>query len=518
MAAGIKGVTPEETAAVYTRISTDEDLQKWSLGAQEKELLELAGRRGYGIYRTYRDTITGSRSSRPGLDRLRDDMSAGKFKLILVVDQDRLSRMEPIDWELLKREIRQAGARIVTPFQEIDFSDEDNELVSDVFNLFARHQRRKIKKAMQRGRAEAAENGIWLGKLPYGRKKVSEPDGRVRIIADPEKGPTVRKIFSMYAGGMGIHSITREMNGQGIPSPGGGEWDSSTVHRILTQPMHRGDLRRRENGREIYLKGIFEPTVPAELYDLCQQTLKNRREGRAWSRTGQVTALAAGILHCQCGKKLNVHPISVKRGSRSYVYYHYRHRERRNSKVLKPACPASYRVPGVDREILKAAQKVLLEKGPGWLLVYVGERNKSQKELTARLEMLKKAHARLKAKKEKLLRLYLEDGWDRAELESQKRIVDAGLKQNREEWREVKGMLDGMEEKWDDGRYMEEYYCFILNIEREMSRLMQQKLIRLLFPRVEVDLRGNLRIVSLLAGGGGRREKLLPPCTPGNCT
>ncbi|WP_373995952.1 hypothetical protein [Moorella sp. E308F] len=50
----------------------------------------------------------------------------------------------------------------------VNFDDEDSELVSDIFNLFARHQRRKIKKAMRRGREEAFRQGKWPGQPLFG--------------------------------------------------------------------------------------------------------------------------------------------------------------------------------------------------------------------------------------------------------------------------------------------------------------------------------------------------------------
>lgn len=261
-------------AAIYIRISTDEDLQRWSLGAQERELSNFCEKKNWPVYRVYRDTVSGSRCSRPGLDSLRDDMSAGFFSRILVVDQDRLSRMEPVDWELLKKEIKENEVRLVTPVAEVDFSDEDNELVSDVFNLFARHQRRKIKKAMKRGRAEAVKNGRWLGKAPYGRR-LDPATGK--LLIDEVTAPVARRIFELYARGCGAGAICRELGP--VPGPGGAGWSSTAVLRVIRQVAHRGDIKFFVNGQHIYLPGAHEPTVPPKLFDRCQKLLQAKKDG-----------------------------------------------------------------------------------------------------------------------------------------------------------------------------------------------------------------------------------------------
>ena len=59
--------------AFYTRISTDEDHQKYSLGAQS-ERLEAFCKAQYGddwkLHKLYRDTESGTHMNRPGLEEM----------------------------------------------------------------------------------------------------------------------------------------------------------------------------------------------------------------------------------------------------------------------------------------------------------------------------------------------------------------------------------------------------------------------------------------------------------------
>src|SRR4051794_11586259 len=75
-------------AALYTRVSTDE--QKTDL--QLMDLKEYVRKRGYVIYNTYEDIISGAAKERKALDQLMDDAKKRKFDIVLVWKFDRFAR------------------------------------------------------------------------------------------------------------------------------------------------------------------------------------------------------------------------------------------------------------------------------------------------------------------------------------------------------------------------------------------------------------------------------------------
>ncbi len=81
--------------AFYTCISTGEDHQKYSLGAQEDRLRAFCHAQ-YGtewrLFKTYRDTESGTHMHRPGLEEMLFDAEAKAFDELLVFRVDRLSR------------------------------------------------------------------------------------------------------------------------------------------------------------------------------------------------------------------------------------------------------------------------------------------------------------------------------------------------------------------------------------------------------------------------------------------
>lgn len=64
--------------AIYTRISTDEEHQPYSLGAQDTRLgAYIASQDGWELTRRYSDRMTGSVLERPELQRTLGDVLAG---------------------------------------------------------------------------------------------------------------------------------------------------------------------------------------------------------------------------------------------------------------------------------------------------------------------------------------------------------------------------------------------------------------------------------------------------------
>ena len=78
--------------AVYMRVST-KGLHGQTTDTQALALLDYAQRRGFEIFQEYKDEgISGSKDSRPALDRLMKDARARKFDVVIVARFDRFAR------------------------------------------------------------------------------------------------------------------------------------------------------------------------------------------------------------------------------------------------------------------------------------------------------------------------------------------------------------------------------------------------------------------------------------------
>jgi site-specific DNA recombinase len=99
-------------AILYARVSTDEQARSgYSLAQQLEALREYAAREGYEVLEEVVDPgQSGASLERPGMDRVRDLVSAGGVSVVLAQDRDRFSR-EPAYHYLLRREFEEHGTR-----------------------------------------------------------------------------------------------------------------------------------------------------------------------------------------------------------------------------------------------------------------------------------------------------------------------------------------------------------------------------------------------------------------------
>jgi site-specific DNA recombinase len=84
-----------KTAAIYTRVSSDQQKENKTIGSQVEELIHFAGEHGYIVPEEYifRDEeYSGAILVRPGLEKVRDLSAEGQIQAVLIYSPDRLSR------------------------------------------------------------------------------------------------------------------------------------------------------------------------------------------------------------------------------------------------------------------------------------------------------------------------------------------------------------------------------------------------------------------------------------------
>jgi len=132
--------------AFYTRISTDEQTQKYSLGAQ-KERLEAFCTSQYGsewtLFNVYRDTESGTHLNRPGMHQMRADAQAQAFDTLLVFRVDRLSRKVK-ELALLVDELTKADVDLRSITEPFDTSNPAGKMMLQMLGVFAEFEHSTI--------------------------------------------------------------------------------------------------------------------------------------------------------------------------------------------------------------------------------------------------------------------------------------------------------------------------------------------------------------------------------------
>jgi site-specific DNA recombinase len=208
-------------AAIYLRVSSEEQERNYSLRTQEADLRAYCVERGYTVVDVYREVMTGvDLEGRPELSQLRADMAAGKFTVAAVWHSDRLSRDQD-DRVYLRVEAERCGGRYESVRDPLGNSDEDR-LVDYVRGFAAKLEWRRIReRSVANVRARVDSGKLITAKTPRYGYAFDDPSPKAKggYVEDPETAWVVRLIFERIAAGTPKWTLGRYLDGQGIPTP-----------------------------------------------------------------------------------------------------------------------------------------------------------------------------------------------------------------------------------------------------------------------------------------------------------
>src|ERR671912_1347216 len=143
-------------AILYARVSTDEQARTgYSLAQQIEALRGYVAREGYEVLEEVTDPgQSGASLARPGMDRVRDLVNAGRVSVVLAQDRDRFAR-EPAYHYLLRREFEEQGTKIRALNDRGDESPE-GELTDGILDQLGKYDRAKTAERSRRGKLRKA--------------------------------------------------------------------------------------------------------------------------------------------------------------------------------------------------------------------------------------------------------------------------------------------------------------------------------------------------------------------------
>jgi DNA invertase Pin-like site-specific DNA recombinase len=163
----------ELRVAVYLRVSTDNQTHD----SQEKELQEYCLRRGWSNVEWYRDTASGAKQDRQGLNELMIKVRRGKVDIILAFKLDRLARSLGHLAQLIA-ELQNHQVALVCPSQGIDTSNNKYnpaaQLQLNILAAVAQFEKELITERVNAGIAAAKARGVKLGRPTSSGKRKKE--------------------------------------------------------------------------------------------------------------------------------------------------------------------------------------------------------------------------------------------------------------------------------------------------------------------------------------------------------
>lgn len=307
-------------------LSVSEVLQKHETILDEWAEINLSGR--IPDENKFREVVSGETiADRVEMQKILRQIESPKYKAVLCVEVQRLSRGDLEDAGRLIKLLRHSNTLVITPQKTYDLRDEYDR---DIFerelkrgNEFLEYQ----KKIMQRGTLLSVSQGNFVGSIPpYGYDKVWVMDGKRKcptLCENKEQANVVRLIFDLYVNkDFGYGKICNHLESLHIKPPKGDHWSQAALRDLLRNIHYVGKVKwnwrktvtvvedgeiiqtrpKSQIGEYMVYDGKHDGIVPEELFNAAQEKVGKNPRNKA---TTKVRNALAGILYCKCGKAMS---------------------------------------------------------------------------------------------------------------------------------------------------------------------------------------------------------------------
>ena len=312
--------------AIYTRVSTDQGLEQDfnSLDAQydaSQAYIRSQAHAGWTLLRAKYDDggFSGGNTDRPALQRLLEDVRAGKIDVIVVYKVDRLTR-SLADFAKLVELFDEHNVSFVSVTQQFNTTTSMGRLTLNVLLSFAQFEREVTSERIRDKIAASKRKGLWVGGMaPLGYDTKDR-----KITVNEAEAERVRTIFRSYLKLGSLNLLMADLRKQGIVTKVRTLKSGETVGGI---PFTRGPLahllRNRFYVGEVVFKGeVLAGEQPAivdrDLFDAVQAKLTEQVNNHKTTRM-KSEALLAGRIFDDRGNRMT--PSHVRKRGIKYRYY-----------------------------------------------------------------------------------------------------------------------------------------------------------------------------------------------------
>ena len=236
----VKKPTAKDCAAVYLRVSTDEQTEGFGLDVQRMNCEQYASAYNIPICMVYSDEgVSGIKpiDKRPALAALIEAARAGQFNQVIVPAIDRLARDLKLFlniWDTLE----EIGLKIILVKERLETDSATGILMRNIMATFADYERGLIRERTTGGRrARARIDGERGGTLPMGYQRIESG----KFAVEPAAAGLVRHIFTLRDEGRAYGAIAAILNAEGFTTQRGKQWHASSVREIvLNEAKYKG--------------------------------------------------------------------------------------------------------------------------------------------------------------------------------------------------------------------------------------------------------------------------------------
>jgi site-specific DNA recombinase len=310
--------------AIYTRVSTDQGLEQDfnSLDAQydaSQAYIRSQAHAGWILLRAKYDDggFSGGTTDRPALQRLLEDVRAGKIDVIVVYKVDRLTR-SLADFAKLVELFDQHNVSFVSVTQQFNTTTSMGRLTLNVLLSFAQFEREVTSERIRDKIAASKRKGLWVGGMtPLGYDAKDR-----KITVNAAEAERVRTIFRCYLKLSSLNLLMAELRKRGIVTKvrklrtgdrvGGIAFSRGSLAQLLRNRIYIGEVVFKGE----VLKGEQPAILDRALFDAVQARLNEQvtNHKAKWMKS---EALLTGRIHDDRGNRMT--PSHTRKGNVRYT-------------------------------------------------------------------------------------------------------------------------------------------------------------------------------------------------------
>lgn len=289
----------------------------------------------------FREVVSGEQlETRPEMMKILKLIENPKYKAILCIEPQRLSRGDLYDAGMLIRLLKFTHTQVITPMKIFDI---ENEYDRDAFERELKRGNEYLeytKKILGRGKLQSVRDGNYIGsKPPYGYDKTIVYDGKKKcptLVINEKEAEVVRLVFDMYGNqNLGLSNIVYRLDAAGYRTREGRTWGRTTVRQILENIVYIGKIRygynkethivqdhevikKRQRSQEYeIIDGKHEAIIDEELFN---KVLAKKEPAPKINRKKGLSNPLAGLVFCaECGYALTYR--DYRQGNTKPRYY-----------------------------------------------------------------------------------------------------------------------------------------------------------------------------------------------------
>ena len=316
--------------ALYVRVSSQEQVEGYSIGEQTERLQKYAEAMNWTIYKTYVDPgYSGGNIDRPGLKEMVRDVETGDIDIVVVYKLDRLSRSQFDTLYLIEKVFLANNTDFISMTENFSTNTPLGRAMIGFLAVFAQLEKDKINERTLMGKEARAKEGKWGGGS-------SEPIGYDYNVATGEldineyEKMQVLEAVDLFLKGVPLRTIAIIFSDKGYTYRGRSKkpksWDTKRLRYVFSSRLYLGYIRHNDN----WYKGSHEPILDEETFDRLDKLLNQRKEAYSEHRRNprQQTTYLGGMLYCKkCGARYAKQTGTTRKpGVLNYYYccYYYR--------------------------------------------------------------------------------------------------------------------------------------------------------------------------------------------------